>query len=198
VVKHHILLAVLWISFCSLHSVLASFFVKKKLYRRFRHQFKSYRLYYSAFAFASFAAVMLYLINLPSPLLYQRTAIIFIGGSFILITGLIIMAICIRRYFGQLSGLRTLFTNELKTGNHLIITGIHRYVRHPLYLGTFLFIWGLFLDLPYASLLISNIIITAYTLIAIRFEENKLVEEFGEQYRLYQKTVPKIIPGLVK
>ena len=73
-------------------------------------------------------------------------------------------------------------------------TGIHNYVRHPLYAGTFLFIWGLLLLLPYWSLLIADSIITLYTLIGIRFEENKLVREFGKPYEEYQNEVPMIIP----
>lgn len=104
------------------------------------------------------------------------------------------MAVCIRKYFGRLSGLQTLFIDEVHTGNKLIITGIHRHVRHPLYLGTFLFIWGLFILIPHTSLLISNFIITVYTLIGIGLEEKKLVREFGEAYRVYQKEVPKLVP----
>ena len=94
-----------------------------------------------------------------------------------------------------MSGLKTLYTDEFKSGNRLIITGIHRHVRHPLYAGTFLFIWGLFIFMPFASLLISNFIITCYTLIGIRFEEQKLLREFGRPYEEYKKQVPKIIPS---
>lgn len=110
--------------------------------------------------------------------------------------GLLIMALCIEKYFGRLSGLKTLFVDEVHTGNQLIVTGMHRYVRHPLYTGTFLFIWGLFIFIPYTSLLISNFIITVYTLIGIRWEEEKLIQEFGDSYKIYQKKVPKLIPAL--
>ncbi len=94
-----------------------------------------------------------------------------------------------------MSGLKTLYADEVQTGNTLIITGIHRHVRHPLYAGTFLFIWGLFILMPYTSLIISNFIITCYTLIGIRFEEEKLLREFGPHYEEYKKRVPKIIPS---
>ena len=75
-----------------------------------------------------------------------------------------------------------------------MISDIHKLVRHPLYLGTFTFIWGLWLLFPTLSLLIANFIITVYTLIGIRFEEKKLVELFGENYTRYQQSVPKILP----
>jgi len=56
----------------------------------------------------------------------------------------------------------------------------------------------LFLILPYLSVLISNLVITLYTMIAIRFEEAKLIKEFGEEYRIYRKQVPMILPGFRK
>jgi protein-S-isoprenylcysteine O-methyltransferase Ste14 len=67
-------------------------------------------------------------------------------------------------------------------------------MRHPLYTGTFLFIWGLWVLFPSLGLLITDSIITVYTVYAIRLEEAKLVAEFGEKYRHYQRTVPKLIP----
>jgi protein-S-isoprenylcysteine O-methyltransferase Ste14 len=67
-------------------------------------------------------------------------------------------------------------------------------VRHPLYLGTFLFIWGAWLIIPLVSFGITNVVITLYTLIGIHFEERKLVEEFGQSYISYSRQVPKIIP----
>jgi protein-S-isoprenylcysteine O-methyltransferase Ste14 len=67
-------------------------------------------------------------------------------------------------------------------------------VRHPLYAGTFIFIWGLFILVPSLSLLISNTIITIYTLIGLRFEEQKLEKEFGDAYKTYKQKVPMIIP----
>ncbi|RYF83316.1 MAG: isoprenylcysteine carboxylmethyltransferase family protein, partial [Chitinophagaceae bacterium] len=114
------------------------------------------------------------------------------AGYLVTITGFGIMLTCIRKYFMSLSGLRSLFQET--TYPELIISGIHRHVRHPLYLGTFLFIWGLNILFPYLSLVVANAVITIYTLIAIKFEEDKLVAEFGEQYVQYKKSVPKLIP----
>jgi protein-S-isoprenylcysteine O-methyltransferase Ste14 len=195
VVKQHIVLAVGWIIFCVLHSLLASIRVKQKIAKSSGIFFKYYRLYYTLFAFITFTAVLIYQLKLSSPYVFSPNAISYTIGVFIGITGLAIMIVCIKKYFSNLSGLKTLYIDEFKSGNSLIITGIHRYVRHPLYAGTFLFIWGLFVFMPYASFLISNFIITCYTLIGIRFEEQKLVREFGPQYEEYKKRVPKIIPS---
>jgi len=195
VVKQHIVLALGWIIFCVLHSLLASIGVKEKLAKSRGIFFKYYRLYYTLFAFVNFAAVIIYQLILSSPYIFSPNVISYTIGVITGIIGLAIMLVCIKKYFINLSGLKTLFIDEFKSGNRLVVTGIHRYVRHPLYVGTFLFIWGLFIFMPYASLLISNFIITCYTLIGIRFEEQKLLKEFGPPYEEYKKRVPKIIPS---
>jgi methanethiol S-methyltransferase len=188
---NHIILAMLWTVYCALHSLLASEWLKQKVWHRMKN-YKWYRLWYTLFAFVFFVIVLYYQITIPAFKLFAVNDFILIPGSLICLLGLAIMAICIRKYFMNLSGLRSLFMENFS--NELQITGIHRYTRHPLYLGTFGFIWGLFLLLPYLSLLISNIIITVYTLIGIGLEERKLIKEFGENYLKYQARVPKLIP----
>jgi protein-S-isoprenylcysteine O-methyltransferase Ste14 len=195
VVKEHIILAVGWSLFCVLHSLLASLWLKQWMAKK-TEAFKYYRLFYTLFAFAGFAAILIYQFALPSPYFFSPNAVSYTAGILVGTSGLLIMLLCIKKYFGNLSGLKTLFLDEVRTGNTLIVTGLHKHVRHPLYSGTFLFIWGLFIFLPFASLLISNFIITVYTLIGISFEEEKLIKEFGPPYDEYRKRVPKIIPSL--
>ena len=195
VVKQHIVLAVLWIIFCVLHSLLASIKLKQWVARNSGGFFKYFRLAYTVLAFVNFGLVLFYQLMISSPYIFSPTVASYVVGGLIGGLGLVIMGICIKKYFGNLSGLKTLFTDEITSGNTLIITGIHRYMRHPLYAGTFLFIWGLFIYMPYASLLVANVIITVYTLIGINFEEEKLVKEFGVSYKEYKKRVPKIVPG---
>ena len=177
-----------------MHSLLASIRLKQKLAKSPGIFFKYYRLYYTLFALLNFTALIIYQLILTSPYIFSPSAFSYTIGAILGISGLAIMVVCIKKYFSNLSGLKTLYIDEFKTGNKLVITGIHRYVRHPLYVGTFLFIWGLFIYVPYISLLISNFIITCYTLIGIRFEEQKLLREFGQPYEEYKKRVPKIIP----
>lgn len=192
-VQQHILLASGWILFCALHSILASPQIKQELKKHSSHLHKYYRLYYTIFAFISLAALLYFQIRMPSLFLFEKNKIFTIAGAFIILCGSIIMGICIRKYFMNLSGLKLLMTEKPQTKT-LFISGTHKYVRHPLYLGTFIFIWGLFLVYPYISLFIANIIITLYTLYGIRLEEAKLVKEFGNAYLAYKKSVPALIP----
>ena len=193
-VLNHIILAILWISYCIIHSVLADLRIKKRIQRKLGKKAKYFRLYYTLFAFVSLVGLFYYQINLKTIVLYKPSLIVFVLALIVTLFGLAIMAICIKKYFINISGLLSLV--EEKPSNKLIISDIHQYVRHPLYLGTFIFIWGLFLLLPCLSLLIANTIITTYTLIGIRLEEKKLVAEFGNSYIRYQESVPRIVPFL--
>lgn len=196
--QQHFILALAWIGFCFLHSFLAGIFFKQWLAEKLGEGFRRYRLYYTIFAAINFFAVLLFQLKMPSFFVYSSNFATNGTGIILGMSGLLIMGICIVKYFGRLSGLKTLFSNEIKTGNSLIITGLHRFIRHPLYAGTFLFIWGFFFAVPLCSLLISNCIITIYTLIGIRFEEEKLIREFGDQYIDYKNKVPMIIPSGIK
>lgn len=192
-VGQHLLCALLWIVFCVLHSVLASGIIKRKTQASFPSFYPYYRLAYTLFAFASLAVVVWYQWNMASPLLYAPNPGTNIAGGVAALGGLVVMALCIKKYFLSLSGLKSMFRTV--PSHRLMVSGFHRYVRHPLYAGTFLAIWGMFVVLPYLSLLISNVVITGYTLLAIGYEEEKLVAEFGDDYRRYREQVPRILPS---
>ncbi len=113
----------------------------------------------------------------------------------LVLPGLIIMFISIKKYFLLLSGIRSLY--EAAPPAELKVEGIHRFVRHPLYSGTILFVWGLFFIFPMLNNLIAVVLLTAYVLIGIRFEEKKLLQEFGKRYYDYMKRVPMLIPNFI-
>jgi protein-S-isoprenylcysteine O-methyltransferase Ste14 len=188
----HLVLVFMWILFGVLHSVLAGLHVKERFAKAFPNAAKHYRLLYTLFAFLTLGVIVWYLAQLSSPFLYQPRFFTNALGIAMALVGVVIMGICIKKYFLSLSGLKSLF--QERPSHRLMIGGIHRYVRHPLYLGTFLAVWGVALLYPLLSFLISAFMITAYTLVGIGFEEKKLISEFGADYKNYQQTVPKLIP----
>lgn len=102
------------------------------------------------------------------------------------------MYIC--KYFYELSGIQALQKDKAAVTPTLQQSGLHKYVRHPLYFGTLLFVWGLFLLFPLLSNLIAASSLTVYVFIGIQLEEQKLFLEYGEEYEQYSKRVPKLIP----
>ncbi len=77
----------------------------------------------------------------------------------------------------------------------LVISGPYRYVRHPLYLGEALVLFGLALMLGTAGAVLFAVAISALQLIRARLEEAKLARQFPE-YRDYRDRTPFFLPPL--
>jgi protein-S-isoprenylcysteine O-methyltransferase Ste14 len=78
---------------------------------------------------------------------------------------------------------------------HLVITGLYRYCRNPIYLGHMAFLFGLFL---YRGELLLLFYAGHYCLAAhawvVWLEEPGLRHRFGEPYVRYMQEVPRWIP----
>jgi protein-S-isoprenylcysteine O-methyltransferase Ste14 len=93
-----------------------------------------------------------------------------------------------------MSGISVFF--KTTTDENLRINGLNRFVRHPLYSGTILFVAGCFLWYPGLANLVSFFCITCYILIGIKYEEKKLIRFIGNDYKNYASNVPMIVPEI--
>jgi protein-S-isoprenylcysteine O-methyltransferase Ste14 len=109
------------------------------------------------------------------------------------ISGISIMLACMKKYFFPVTGIQA-FSHRNSSTPVLQTGGLHRYTRHPLYFGTLLFIWSLFLIFPFLSNLISCCLISVYTIAGIHIEERKLIAEYGQEYKEYARKVPMLLP----
>jgi protein-S-isoprenylcysteine O-methyltransferase Ste14 len=79
----------------------------------------------------------------------------------------------------------------------LVVTGLHRYMRNPMYLGVLLVLLGeliLFPSRPFAIyILFFFALVNAFVLL---YEEPTLKRMFGEEYERYKRAVPRWIPTL--
>lgn len=186
----------MWIAYYAIHSVLAATSIKEFLKKALGKYFRYYRLGYSVFALLALIALLIYQYSFSSPMLLKSILIKYLAVLFLILPGLFIMLISLKKYFLLLSGVRSVFTPisvpELK------VNGIHNYMRHPLYSGTILFVFGLFFIFPTLNNLIAFILLTLYILIGIVFEEKKLIKEFGNDYIEYRSQVPGLIPSFWK
>ncbi len=191
----YVLLVAFWLAYGVLHSVLANNVVKRFFEQKMGAGYRFYRLIYNGLAFVLLAAVLFYQFTLPAQSLWAFDWRIDLLGNFLKYGGLLIVMIAISGYnFKEFSGL-TFSPNDSKPGSGTLKTnGMLHYVRHPIYTGTILFIWGLFLSDSLVRTLLMAACVTVYTLIGIYFEEQKLVVEFGEAYRVYRRTVPMLFP----
>lgn len=85
----------------------------------------------------------------------------------------------------------------VKKGHQIIKSGPYKIVRHPIYLGLTLAIWGATLALDSLITLIILAIPFPITLyLNIKAEEKLLSKEMAGEYQKYQQEVPGLIPLL--
>ena len=188
--------------FGSVHSMLAAYQAKLIARRALGHNLATsiYRLAFNLIAVLSIAPALYWTFALPDRELYRFPEIVnIVAVSVQAIAGLGVVYSIYQLDFFFFSGLRQLigvnrFALESTSTAHLVTNGLHRYVRHPLYATSLIF---LYLTSPMTINRLALIAsITLYFYIGSIFEERKLVREFGEAYRQYQIQVPRLIPRL--
>jgi methanethiol S-methyltransferase len=182
----------------AIHSILASMEVKAWAERRFGVGYRRwYRIFFNGVAVMSILPALALVVLLPDAPIYR------IPFPWVLLT-LGVEALCAIGLLATLAqtgamnfiGLEQLMDPQGTERPHRLSTnGLYRWVRHPLYTLSLVFIW--LTPIMTWNILAFNIGVTIYTTIgAAVFEERKLLSEFGEAYRVYQKKTPMLVPGL--
>jgi protein-S-isoprenylcysteine O-methyltransferase Ste14 len=174
-----------WLSFGFLHSFLAAISVKNKLSA---FAGKYYRFYYSVLATLHLGIVLYYQFSISAAFLFEPQY----WSIPLLLIGAVFMLVSIEKYFFYLSGIDVFMNRPVDA--RLETSGLHQYVRHPLYFGTLLVVWSLWLMMPSLAHLVGVGMMTVYTVIGTIIEEKKLLKEYGQQYADYQSKVPMLIP----
>lgn len=184
------------------HSLLAAYQAKLIAQRVLGHSLATaiYRLAFNLIGVLSIALALYWTFALPDRELYRFPEPVNIVALITqALAGLGIAYSIYQLDFFFFAGLRQLiganrFALESTSTAHLVTNGLHRYVRHPLYTTSLIF---LYLTSPMTINRLA--LITSFTLyfyIGSIFEERKLVREFGAAYRQYQTQVPRLIPRL--
>ncbi len=176
------------------HSLLASTGVKALFRRTLGDGFmKFYRLFYNIFAVVSILPAVYLMLTLPDDPLYQVpapfSAVMRVGQ---LLSVVLLFVAVLQTDLLSFVGLRQ-FVEEEKTGR-LIVTGLYRYVRHPLYTFSLLILW--FSPNMSVNSFVVYLALTVYILVGIIFEERKLIREFGAEYEEYRSRTPMLLPGI--
>lgn len=190
----------LFFLFALSHSWLASLRIKKSFAEKLGEKIAFYRLFYNLtslllFAFFYFASpkpdIIVYDLHYPLD-------IITFAIQILALLGLVWSAkqTDMKEFIG-ISQVKRYLRGEYKVADLdekqiFRKTGAFKIVRHPIYLFSILFL-GLrpTMDLFYFVMFVC-VVIYFYT--GSIYEEKKLCEIFGEEYREYQKSVPRIIP----
>ena len=78
--------------------------------------------------------------------------------------------------------------------SRLLQDGIYRVVRHPRYLSAGCGVLANAIIANYVGLYILILLLFPAGYVMMVLEERELIERFGEEYRRYQRVVPRIIP----
>lgn len=182
----------------ALHSLTASLAFKRLAARLMGEGYdRLYRLLYNLVGGLTFLPVLYLVARFPGEPIYaieMPWLILSLVGQALAV--IILLAGVSQTDAGHFLGLSQLLDGRPKPTNGLVLSGIYRYVRHPLYTAGLLFIW--LTPFMTTSVLTLNLALTAYIYIGSRFEEQRLVREFGQAYQQYQKQVPRLIPNPVR
>lgn len=179
-----------------IHSILASHWTKD-LAQQWNGVLSDrvYRVAYNVFAIVSLLPVLalvpgledrtLYTVPFPwafLTLLGQAAAVV------LLVIGLLQTGVWTFLGVHQLLGARDIEEEKL------VVNGLYRWVRHPLYTAGLLFIW--LTPVMSVNLLALNIGLTVYLVVGALYEERKLLRTFGPAYAEYQQRTPMLVPIL--
>jgi protein-S-isoprenylcysteine O-methyltransferase Ste14 len=200
IIESYLLLIVLWLSWCGLHSVLICIPVTSALEMLLGAYFRFYRLAYNLISIVTLIAPVLVSLSLQSSEtlvfvwtgMYQMVRVFLIAAAlFLFVSGG--KQYDIRHFLGISQVLTKRNSHLLNDGTVFTVSGISTVVRHPWYLGGILIIWSA-PKFFFPSTVITAVILSGYFLVGTLLEERKLVKHFGESYRAYQREVSMLFP----
>jgi protein-S-isoprenylcysteine O-methyltransferase Ste14 len=177
----------------ALHSILASDRVKAC----FTNISAYYRLIYNMVNIILLAALLFWMFTLSDSVLFELPSWAAIMVGLILFVGIVLLYFSLRNYnLGEFSGIKQLSGKSALEDEyrHLKITGLNRFVRHPLYLSLLIIFPSAACLYPTYPVLLAVLVSLLYLPFGIWSEEKKLIRHFGQAYIEYKKSVPAILP----
>jgi len=191
----YILLALAWTAYCTLHSAMISETATGFLKRRLGDSFRFYRLFFNSVAVLTLIPVLLYAHSLRQEAIFHWEGVWLVPRYLLLACGILLVVAGGRHYdFHQFIGIRQLrgaSSGGLAAGGGIDSSGVLGLVRHPWYTAVVLLLWAGDLD---TAALVGNTVLTVYIVVGTLLEERKLVHEFGDAYRSYQREVSMFVP----
>lgn len=176
------------------HSLLASFAAKDLAETFFgKSGRRYYRLFFNIFGTLTLLPVLALPVLLPDKPLYTiRVPWLYI--TFVVQALAVLLLLYSVFQTGALDFLGFSQALALPTQDTLNTSGLYRYVRHPLYTFSMLFLW--LTPVMTANLAALYLAISLYFTIGALFEERKLLRIFGAEYQSYQESTPMLLPRL--
>ena len=178
-----------------IHSLLAAKAVKERLYLIISK--RVYRIFFNLISIALLIPLIWMYFNISHESIFVKTSITKFIGWVILAIGLFANVMAIRQYnLAEFSGVAYLSNSETQHSSKLNISGLNKWIRHPLYTTTLLVMLGVVVLEANVAMLGIALLSLIYILIGIQLEERKLIVVFGADYVQYKKDVRMLVPFL--
>ena len=192
------LLCILWIIWCALHSILINAAVLGRIRSQAPGMTRYYRLLYNGLSLVTLIPLLVMTKRAGGPVIFSwdgyalSLRVIFLIITFLLFRG------GAQQYDLQYF----LGVKQLRTGKeHLLLseteefleTGVFGITRHPWYLGSLFFIWSMLGEYTLSAFLVACIL-SVYLVIGTMLEERKIVAQYGAQYCRYRQRVSMLFP----
>ena len=193
-----ILLGFLWLCWCVMHSTLIDRSVTGAVERRLPNAYRYYRLLYNGVSLMTLIPLLIITWLMGGDIVFSWAGWWVLVRFLLLLCSLILFHTGSQRYdVRYFLGIKQI---QSGTGSTLLgaseefsDTGVFGIVRHPWYLGSLLFIWSIRSDYP-LSLFVVTCILSVYLVVGTFLEERKIIAEYGESYREYQRRVSMLFP----
>ena len=183
-----------WIFYFILHSVLASLITKQWVAKRWPHFMPAYRLGFNLVAILLLAPIFWLMHSHAWPSVWQWQGVAKLLANIVTVLAVIGFIWSLKYYdLQEFMGFRQwrAHVTQPEDQEHLQISPLHRFVRHPWYFFAIVILWSRDLDL---AQFILSALGTLYFIIGSRMEEQKLLVYHGDRYRRYQQRVPGLFP----
>jgi protein-S-isoprenylcysteine O-methyltransferase Ste14 len=193
-----VLLCILWISWCTIHSVLIDASVVGLIKNYAPGLTRYYRLLYNGLSLVTFIPLIIVTRMAEGQVIVSwegyaiSVRILLLAVAFLLLKG------GAKKYdLVYFLGVKQLQTGE----EHLLLsdteefteTGVFGITRHPWYFGTLLLIWSILPKYP-LPVFLAVCILSVYLVIGTMLEERKIVAQYGDSYRRYRQRVSMLFP----
>ncbi|HXY61625.1 MAG TPA: isoprenylcysteine carboxylmethyltransferase family protein [Nitrospirota bacterium] len=198
---------IIFLIFALIHSIAVAKWFKHACTRVLGDTFMRvwYRFLFNTVSFITGTIAIKLIWKVPDRVLWEGPLLFRWALHIIQIAGLVFGALAFEYLdIGEFMGLkqvwRYLSRGEIAgnieglTQKELVTTGVYGIVRHPMYLaGIIIFTFNP--NITVNSLLIT-VLADLYFLFGVSIEERRFLKIFGEEYRVYTKHVPGLIPSL--
>jgi len=193
----YLLIAVMWVGYCLLHSFLISIRFTDLMTRLLKNYYAFYRIFYVSISFALLLPLIDYTAELDNKVIiaYEQplniVRYVLMSGSLLMFFWAFFFDYDSLSFFGIRQALNFGKIKKINPSEDVKKNGLLGIIRHPMYLAVMIILWCQIFTM---SDIIVSTILTIYIIIATRLEEKKLVSEFGDAYINYQQQVPMFIP----